>query len=87
MSTWLLCGQSLIGDRGRLKMLAREMNDVDVRDNAGNTPLMYTVMGRQSKVEWSVYMQYNAPMIYYTTYPGSLWWCIICTHLRSLILK
>lgn len=39
-----------VGDRSRLKMLAREMDDVDVRDNVGNTPLMYTVMGRQPKV-------------------------------------
>jgi len=39
-----------IGDRSRLKMLAREVDDVDVRDMAGNTPLMYTVMGRQPKV-------------------------------------
>lgn len=35
-------------------MLAREMDDIDVRDNAGNTSLMYTVMGRQLKVLWSV---------------------------------
>ena len=40
-----------VGDRSRLKMLAREMSDIDVRDNAGNTPLMYAVMGRQSKVQ------------------------------------
>lgn len=46
----LLCGQSPTGDRSRLKLLAREMDDVDVKDNAGNTPLMYTVMGRQPKV-------------------------------------
>jgi len=48
-----------IGDRSRLKMLAREVDDVDVRDMAGNTPLMYTVMGRQPKVLllWSTYCQ------------------------------
>lgn len=37
-------------------MLAREMNDVDVRDNAGNTPLMYSVMGRRPKVLQTVHM-------------------------------
>ena len=41
----------MAGDRSRLKMLAREMNEVDVKDNGGNTPLMYAVMGRQSKVQ------------------------------------
>ena len=46
------CHQYPLGDRSRLKMLAREMDDVDVTDNAGNTPLIYTVMGRQTKLLW-----------------------------------
>ena len=47
----LRCDWPVAGDRSRLKMLAREMNEADVKDNAGNTPLMYAVMGRQSKVQ------------------------------------
>jgi len=48
-------------------MLAREIDDVDVRDVAGNTPLMYTVMGRQPKVckascMWSIPNKYEYKM-------------------------
>lgn len=38
------------GDRSKLKMLANQEPNVDCLDTAGHTPLMYAVMGKQTKV-------------------------------------
>jgi len=46
-------------------MLAREVDDVDVRDMAGNTPLMYTVMGRQPKVLSREFTIFSSKTYYY----------------------
>ena len=38
------------GDRSKLKMLANQEPNVDCLDTAGHTPLMYAVIGKQTKV-------------------------------------
>jgi len=37
------------GDRSKLKVLANQEPNVDCLDTAGHTPLMYAVMGKQTK--------------------------------------